>query len=312
MREASFIQWLQQQAHVSGPAIRRAIGDDAAVLRFQEQETVVTTDLLAEDTHFSRDECTLQDVGRKAIAVNLSDIAAMAASPVAAFVSLLLPSEMSEAESQELMLGIIRLANEFHCPVVGGDTNVWHGKLVVSVTVIGSTARTPLSRHGAQAGDRILVTGALGGSREGHHYQFRPRVDEAIALHDRYCLHAGMDLSDGLALDLRRMCEASGCGAEVVAVRLPISQVAAGRSRSPAEAQRSALGDGEDFELLLAAPEEEAERMLRDQPLDVPISDVGHFHAGDELWLVTDGQRCPMPTLGFEHKTSAESSDHAT
>jgi thiamine-monophosphate kinase len=133
----------------------------------------------------------------------------------------------------------------------------------------------------------------LGGSILGHHLDFTPRVREALLLHDRYDLHAGIDISDGLALDLSRLAAESGCGAVVRTYQLPL---AAG-----ATIER-ALGDGEDFELLLAVPPVAAEAILRDQPLNCPISCIGELIAERGLWqLASNNQRIPLPATGWQH-----------
>jgi len=310
VRENSLISWLQQLdlsgQNRSAKDVLHGIGDDAAVLR-TSGDIVVTTDLICDGTHFKLEECTPRQIGRKAIAVNLSDIAAMAARPTAAFVSLLLPSSFTRSMTSELMLGLIDLASEFECSVAGGDTNVWQGKLVVNVVIIGkATNRGPLLRNGAQPGDVILVTGALGGSLAGHHLNFQPRVQEALQLHEKFLLHAGMDLSDGLAMDLARICQASGCGAEIHVESLPISSAVKQLSTSRDQQFKRALGDGEDFELLIAAPEDEAARIVSDQPLNIPITAVGHFLSGSNIWLNKAGNRWPLPHIGYEHGTSVQ------
>ena len=142
-------------------------------------------------------------------------------------------------------------------------------------------------------GDRIVVSGAFGGSILGRHFDFEPRVNEALLLNDRYELHAGMDISDGLAIDLSRLVRESGVGAIVETDHVPIHEDArrlaeqADDGRTPLE---HALGDGEDFELLLAVPPDEARRMLSQQPLGVPLTDIGQFTAEPGL-----GQRGERP-----------------
>ena len=149
------------------------------------------------------------------------------------------------------------------------------------------TARGPLLRGGARAGDRIIVTGAFGGSILGRHFDFEPRVNEALLLNERYELHAGMDVSDGLAIDLSRLVRESGVGAIVETDPCRSTKMPAGW-RQPARDGRTplehALGDGEDFELLLAVPPDEARRMLAEQPLGVPLTDIGEFTAEPGLW----------------------------
>jgi thiamine-monophosphate kinase len=203
--------------------------------------------------------------------------------------------------------GLLPLAERYHLAIAGGDTNSWDGPLVVSVTLLGKvTEHGPLTRAGARPGDRIIVTGALGGSILGRHLDFEPRVREALLLADRYELHAGMDLSDGLALDLARLAAESGCGAAVDLGRIPISGDArqlASRLNDGSTPLDHALSDGEDFELLLAVPPDEAERMLAEQPLDIPLTSVGEFIAEAGLWQYEAGRpRRPLEPRGYQHE----------
>lgn len=302
MQENALIKWLQGFSQAGQLSSWTGIGDDAAVIDRPGSDLVVTTDLIADGTHFISSEATPAQIGRKAMAVNLSDVAAMAARPLAAFVSLLLPCETSEDYAKALMSAMRELGQQFDCPIMGGDTNVWSGKLAINVLVIAqTTARGPLLRSTAMPGDILLVTGALGGSIAGRHFDFQPRVQESLLLAERYDLNAGMDLSDGLAMDVRRLCQQSGCGAEVELDRLPVSEVLGKNTASPEEATRRALGDGEDFELLLAVRPVEADRMLAEQPLGIPLTKVGHCVAEDGVWQIQGGRRTPLPMAGFEH-----------
>ena len=163
-------------------------------------------------------------------------------------------------------------------------------------------------RKGALAGDRIIVSGAFGGSILGRQFDFEPRVNEALLLNERYELHAGMDVSDGLAIDLSRLVRESGVGAIVETDRVPIHddarRLAEQRDdgRTPLE---HALGDGEDFELLLAVPPDEARRMLAEQPLGVPLTDIGQFTAEPGLWQrEAGGPLRPLTPSGWEHNFS--------
>jgi len=175
---------------------------------------------------------------------------------------------------------------------------------------LGPTPRGPLRRGGAQVGDQILVTGALGGSMLGHHLDFEPRVREALLLHERYTLHAGMDVSDGLALDLSRLAAESGVGAALRLSDVPIAPAAEQWARHLADGSTPldhALGDGEDFELLITAPPDEARRMLAAQPLRAPygvsITAVGEIVAEPGLWqLEGEAGRHPLLPRGFMHR----------
>lgn len=304
--EAEFLTWLRAQLP-SHPHLRLGIGDDAAILELASgARCVVTSDMLNDGVDFVWDQCDGRLVGRKSLAVNLSDLAAMAARPLAAVVSLALPRRNALTVGQQLYQGLLPLAAEFGVAIAGGDTGTWDGPLAISITAIGQlTERGPLLRSGARPGDAIIVTGSFGGSILGRHFRFTPRVREALLLNDRYRLHAATDVSDGLSLDLSHITQESDCGALLDAAALPIADDA--RRLAAADGGRTtslehALGDGEDFELILAVPPEEAGRLLREQPLDVPLTRIGTFTAEPGLWIEeSGGQRRPLPPRGYEH-----------
>jgi thiamine-monophosphate kinase len=302
--ERLFIDWLANQLPPN-PKLRVDFGDDAAVLRWADGgDMVVTTDAVTDGVDFRVGEATPEQIGHKALGVNLSDLAAMAAQPVAAVVSLVLPRDGALELATGVYRGMLPLARRFDVTIAGGDTNAWDGPLVISITAIGrTTARGPLTRSGARPGDVLLVTGALGGSILGRHLAVEPRVREALALHAAYELHAGMDISDGLALDASRLAAASHCGVAIDLAAIPVARdaerLAASSGRSALE---QALGDGEDFELLLAVPPGEDERILRDQPLAVPVTRIGEFVANPGLWKRDSaGKLEPLPPTGFTH-----------
>lgn len=304
--ELDFVRWLTRQP-AADPRVAVGIGDDAAVLQVPaNRQLVVTTDMLIEGSHFELNHHTAEQIGRKALAVNLSDLAAMAAEPLAAVVSLSLPrGQENPALARGLSSGMTMLAQQFDCPVVGGDTNVAAGPLAVSVTVMGTVESDQgWLRSGAQVGDRLLVTGKLGGSLRGHHLDFTPRVAEALQLARDYQVHAALDLSDGLALDLSRMIAASGVGAVVDVPGVPISpaaeQMALESGKTPTT---HALSDGEDFELLLAVAPDEAEKLLAAQPLACGLTDVGEIIAEQQmLQRDASGETTPLAAEGFEHR----------
>ena len=304
--ESEFIGWLRERLQRDrDPRLRVGAGDDAAVLRMAAGlDCVVTSDLLTDEVDFLLADCDPRRVGRKALAVNLSDLASMAARPLAAIVSLALPDNDTALDlAVNLYDGLLPLAREFHCPVAGGDTNCWPGKLVISVTALGTAPHGVWLRKGALPGDWILVTGAFGGSLLGRHFDFSPRVNEALELAARYEVHACLDVSDGLSLDLARLAGESGCGAEIDLEQVPIHDDARIMSqqdgRSPLD---HALSDGEDFELILAVPPEEARRLLDRQPLATPLRCIGRFVEPHGLWQSTaEGQRQPLEPRGFRH-----------
>lgn len=308
MAEFEYIRWVRGRTPPD-PRVTVGIGDDCAVLRWPADHPVlVTTDMLLEGSCFLRDVGGYR-IGRKAMGVNLSDMAAMAGRPTAAVVSLGLPRDGGQALAEELYRGLRERADEFDVAVVGGDTNTWDGGLVISVTLFGEpTGAGPVLRSGAEPGDWILVTGELGGSLLGHHLDFTPRVQEAQRLNEVVRLKAMIDISDGLAADLRHLCDESRCGAEIAADQIPLREAAMrmGDQKSPLE---HALGDGEDFELLFAVTPGDGEKLLRLQPLSefgVNLSHLGRFFPEAGMWLIKEGRREPLPSLGYVHEFCKE------
>ena len=283
-------------------------GDDAAVIQLAERmQLVATTDMLMDGVDFRIGEHEPAQIGHKALAVNLSDLAAMAASPVAALVSLCLPRKGGEQLARQLYAGLLPLAERFHCAIAGGDTNSWDGPLVISITALGEVQPgREWRRSGARSGDRILVTGDFGGSILGKHLAVTPRITEARWLADHAEIHAAIDVSDGLSLDLSRLAEASGCGAILDLAAIPIAAAAQHLARQRNDGITPlvhALSDGEDFELILAVPPSEAERLTREQPLGIPLTDVGLFADRAGLWgQEIDGTCLPLTPRGWEHR----------
>jgi len=262
--ELEFVDWLcrRQPDH---PRVALGIGDDMAVVRSAADRFLVSCDLLLDGVHFDSTRQSLKRVGRKCIACSLSDCAAMAVRPLAATVSVGLPQDMPLSAARELHEGMLSIAAEYDLAIAGGDTTRWDHPLVVDVAITAEPYPLvePVRRSGAGPGDRLYVSGPLGGSLLGRHLEFTPRVREAkaiaTALGDR--LHAMIDISDGLALDLWRLCQASRVGA-VLEERLLGDVVSDDASRSAEADGRTALdhalSDGEDYELLLAVAGEPA------------------------------------------------------
>jgi thiamine-monophosphate kinase len=305
--ESQFITWLRKRLPTH-PLLRLGPGDDAAVLRMAEvEECVITVDLLTDHVDFELAQVDPRRVGRKALAVNLSDLAAMASRPLAAVIALALPRKGGWELATELYEGMLPLAERYQLAIAGGDTNSWDGPLVLSVTLLGQVAgRGPLRRAGARPGDRILVTGAFGGSILGKQFEFEPRVNEALLLNERYELHAGIDVSDGLSTDLGHLAKESGCGALVQTEAVPVSKAAqtlAAKLNDGSTALDHALNDGEDFELVVVVPPADAERMLSEKPLEPPLVDIGEFIIEPGLWQREGkGPRSQLVPHGWEHE----------
>src|ERR1019366_8267057 len=263
---------------------------------------LITTDMLLEGSHFVLADVGPRRVGRKAMAVNLSDIAAMGSRPIAAFASVALPRGNTEVIAKELYLGMLDMAAPFHTDIAGGDTNTWAGGLVISVTVLGEPGpQGPILRKGAKPGDWLFVTGPLGGSILGKHLDFTPRVREGLLLQQHAKLHAMIDISDGLAADAFHLCEESGCGAVLFADAIPISD-AAHQILDGTSPLVHALSDGEDFELAFAVDPFAGEHLLNTQPLPgITLAHVGVFVEEAALFLEKQGVRRRIEPRVYAH-----------
>lgn len=298
--ELQFVEWLRSRKR-SHPSVILGIGDDMAMLRTAGERILVSSDMLLDGVHFDTTLHSLFAIGRKAIACSLSDCAAMAVRPLAATVSLALPQSLPLARAEELQAGMFSMAEEFELAIAGGDTNRWTHPLAidVAVTAIPFPGIEPVRRSGAKPGDRLYVTGTLGGSLLGHHLAFQPRVREAQGLSTLLGqrLHAMIDITDGLSLDLWRLCEASKVGAELDERQLrriiseDARQAAASSGRAPLD---HALTDGEDFELLLAVDGEAT-------GMDFPLFRIGRITALGLTIARDDGKIETLEPQGYVH-----------
>ncbi|MHC4982156.1 MAG: thiamine-phosphate kinase [Planctomycetota bacterium] len=304
VRESDLIDWIRRQKQFDPSLVPVGPGDDCAVVVCGAEKLLVSADQLLDGVHFDLKRHGAYAMGRKAMARALSDIAAMAGLPLAAVATVALPKGFSRADAEAMYRGMRDLSAEFDCPLVGGDVAASTGPAGVSVTVLGRPAGIqPVLRSGAKVGDAVCVTGEFGGSwLTDRHITFSPRVREARQLAASCSLHAMIDVSDGLALDLSRLCKASGVGAEVVADQVPVHpEAAAGRKIDPL---RAALGDGEDYELLFALSAQQAEELLAAKELAVRVSRIATIIETTALTLILpDGNREQLKPEGWEHKT---------
>ncbi|HEV2646141.1 MAG TPA: thiamine-phosphate kinase [Acidobacteriaceae bacterium] len=338
--ELELIEQIRRAAESAGSNTGRkragvvlGIGDDCAILQPPRgHEVLVTTDFTLEGRHFRRDWHPAESVGHRALARGLSDLAAMGARPLAAFLSLALPKEMVATQTgrrwvQRFFTGLQTLAIEHGVPLAGGDTSESPSNLVLAdIVLTGSApARRALRRSGGRPGDCLYVTGTLGGaaaeldemaeraakvrsraqrnprtaSETAEHPQLfpQPRLQVGLALLRRRFATAAIDLSDGLSTDLAHLCRESRVGAEISAAALPIHPLA-----SRAGAARGlvlALNGGEDYELLFSAPP--SVRMPR-TIARVPITQVGKLMRGNQILIVdSSGNRQPLKPSGWEH-----------
>ena len=239
--EFGLIDALKKYAPLSKTVIK-GIGDDAAVLPYSKKEYLIfTTDMLCEDTHFTR-RIPPGAIGHKALACSISDIAAMGGWPTFAVVSIGIPKNLSVRFIEDVYQGMQRTARDFNVSIVGGDT-IKTDKMVINVALLGLVEKKYLTtRDGARAGDWIFVTGALGGSlKSGRHLNFSPRLAQARFLVEKFKPNAMIDISDGLGGDLNHILKASRVGARLDDASIP---------RHKGVSLSRALNDGEDFELL--------------------------------------------------------------
>jgi thiamine-monophosphate kinase len=284
-------------------------GDDCAVLDagMGEKLLLFKTDAVVEGVHFTSGTPP-EKVGHKAMGRCLSDIAAMAGTPTAALVTLGLPPNFEVGYVEGLYGGMNALARRHEVAIVGGETTANPEGMWVSVAMVGWVARDKgVLRSGAEAGDAIFVTGELGGSMGGKHLEFEPRLAEARWLAGQFPIHAMLDLSDGLAGDLRHILHASHVGAELLSGSIPISAQARRATRKGPSAKApllAALTDGEDFELLFTVAGRHAVPLLdawRAQFPALRLTCIGKI-TGKEGLAIRNRQRVqPLTDYGYAH-----------
>lgn len=296
MRETDIIALIQRLNAAKAPGLVQGIGDDCAILRPKAGEDyLVTTDFLLEGVHFLRETHSAADCGWKCLARGLSDIAAMGGTPRYAFVSLALAPWCDGRWVRGFYGGAQQLARRHNVVIAGGDLTK-SDKVLCDIIVLGAVKRDQaLRRGGAQPGDRLFVTGMLGGSALGlqthkgqawkRHLRPEPRVEAGHTLATRVKATACMDLSDGLALDLYRLCQESRCSAELNGT-VPVFSGAT---------LQQALSGGEDYELLFAAP---AGRRIPASIAGLPVTEIGQCVKGKPGQILFDGK--PLPAEGWD------------
>jgi thiamine-monophosphate kinase len=305
MDEKAFIAQTKSKLGKPPRFVKLGIGDDCAALTVGSSPVLFASDMLMDQVHF--DLAALRTgylVGRKALAVNLSDIAAMGGEPLAVCVSLGLPQKNGARIGREVMAGMKSLADEYDVAIVGGDTNSWSKPLVVNVAIIGKAhPRGIVTRAGAHPGDLLFVSGTLGGSFHGKHLTFEPRLDLGRWLTTHYLPTAMVDLSDGLANDVGHIISGSGCGAEIDLTKIPISTAALKHTNKKPPLER-ALSDGEDFELAFCLSPSNAKKLLARKDFhQLGLTCIGKMIRERKLLGIDlKGKRAPIKTLGYEHK----------
>jgi thiamine-monophosphate kinase len=337
-RESDIISRIRSRAR-TGEGLVVGIGDDAAVLSLDGKEIIACCDLMVEDVHFRTAWTEPRLIGHKALAVSLSDVAAMGGVARFALVSVALPPNSSLYTIDELMGGILGLADDSGVLLIGGDTSASPGPLFIDTTVIGECASgAAVTRSGARPGDVIFVTGSLGSSalglrllERGHrlerdapadsframrrkallkHLAPEPRLVAGRAIGDRRLATAMIDISDGLSTDLTHVLDESGCGAMIHSDRLPLSDSVVFLASAP---PASGVGDidpvplainsGEEYELLFtASPQNRSAVLDLSSSLNLPITEIGEIVADPGIKLVSDGVVKTVTPSGFEHR----------
>jgi thiamine-monophosphate kinase len=332
--ERGLIERIRRRLPAPPPSLVVGIGDDAAVTEVDRGALqVLTTDALVEGVHFDRRFSSPRDIGYKALAVNVSDVAAMGAAPRLALLSLMLPPSLDVEVVDGLIDGLVELASATGVTLAGGNITRSPGPLIVDVTVTGAVKpRRVLTRGGGRPGDRLFVTGTIGGGLAGlewllqeggrpgstpsrtpddpelaacvtRHRCPEPRARIGALLGRTRAASACMDTSDGLADAIRQICEASGTGATIDASKLPIHPGAArwfgSRGRDPVEAS---LTGGDDYELLFTVPHRRRGRvrLVQQQGRGIPLTPIGELTTDRSLIVQRGDATEPMP-LGFVH-----------
>ncbi len=283
-------------------------GDDCAILDFGLADRLILfkTDAVVEGVHFNA-KAPPEKVGHKALGRCLSDIAAMAGTPVAAVITLGLPQVFEPSYIDQLYAGMSTLARKYDVAFVGGETTANPSGIFISVALLGWVPRGKgVLRSGAEVGDAIFVTGELGGSLAGKHLDFEPRLAEARWLAEHFSIHSMLDISDGLAGDIRHLLNASKVGAELLASSIPISREArhAGKEESAKPPLLAALTDGEDFELLFTVASRDAVPVLdrwKERFPELPLTCIGKVTAHEGVTIRDKQGVRPLNVHGYVH-----------
>ena len=312
MNEFELIRLITRSLPANDSVVTGA-GDDCAVLDLgiPGRFILFKTDAVVEGVHFTK-STPPEQIGHKALARCLSDIAAMAGTPTAAVITLGLPPDFEVKTVEAIYRGINSLAERHAVAIVGGETTTNPGQILLSIALVGTVAKEKcLLRSGASPGDAIFVTGELGGSLAGKHLEFEPRLAEARWLADHFAIHAMIDISDGLAGDLRHLLLAGRVGGELMSSSLPISRAARLQARSDSSNKPpllAALTDGEDFELLFTLASREAVPLLDGWKKQFPgtlLTCIGKVVAGAGLKIRDERGSREITETGYVHFSAA-------
>ena len=308
MNEFELISRLTRSLPVNKSVVVGA-GDDCAIVDVElpARLMLLKTDAIVEGVHFTSDAAP-EKIGHKALGRCLSDIAAMAGSPATALITLGLPDNFDPERVESIYSGMNTLARRYDVAIVGGETTRSPDRMFISVALTGWVPRGKgVLRSGAEVGDALFVTGELGGSLGGRHLEFEPRLAEGRWLAEHFSVHAMIDVSDGLAGDLRHILKASRVGAELLTTAIPISREARLKAKAESSAKPAllaALTDGEDFELLFTVASRDAVPLLdawRKQFPKLNLSCIGKITASDGITIRDKQGVRPLTAHGYVH-----------
>lgn len=325
--EIGLIERIGHECIVRPDGVVQGIGDDCAVVAFHGGEyLLVTTDTLVEGIHFRPDLASPRDLGWKALAVNLSDIAAMAGTPRDAFLSLALPHGLDLGDVDAFYDGFKEAAKKYQVNLLGGDTCASLRGIIVTVTVTGTVAPDRvLYRSGAKAGDEVVLTGTVGDSAAGlallegkasvhesvstplirAHLRPEPHLEESRFLASLQGVHAAIDVSDGLSTDLAHVCRASGVGAVLEPDALPVSPETRTAARTlGVPVEEWALHGGEDYVILLAVASDSLDVVCKryEERFGRPLFRIGKFRSGQQVSIrAPGGEEAALEPRGYDH-----------
>ena len=303
--------------------IKIGVGDDCAVVASSNRDLLTSTDMLIENVHFDMKYFSPEMIGKKAIAVNLSDIAAMGGTPLYILISIGIPASTPVQFAEKLYVGFENMAKKYNCCIVGGDISKSINGLIICITIFGEIKKNAfIKRSGAKIKDKIFVTGNLGDSaaglkilkRDNHrkknkiiekHLYPKPRLKEGQILAEKVGVSSMIDLSDGLASDLERICEESKCGARIYLNKIPLSSDLRSLEKSiNLNMLDYALFGGEDYELLFTVNEKRIAQLEKQwQKLKISVTNIGEILDKKHriILVYPDGREEPLSKRGYDH-----------
>ncbi len=300
MKEKEIIEFIKKNIKIKNKNVAVGIGDDTAVIKYKKDEYfLITVDSIVENVHFIMEKATYYQIGKKAIAVNLSDIAAMGGIPLYAVISAGIP-EGKEKIIKQLLNGFKFMSEKYRFDIVGGNltkSNI----LFIDVCIVGKVEKKYLKlRSGAKPGELIYTTGTLGGSQMKKHLNIKPRIEESRFLVKNFPVSSMIDISDGLSSDLITLAKESKVGFKIFLDKIPVSGDAKKISKTKEEAIFHALNDGEDYELIFTVPEKFKDK-IPSRYKTTKISLIGEITRVKRYTGIYKNKKIKIMPSGFDH-----------